>query len=606
MMPIPVTSAISDTRGAGPGGRPPRPLRPRRLASHPSRRGRIRVLGVATLTALALTVAGCGSSSSGSSSANQNTKPHYGGTYVILANTNFGTADPAQNYTQEEWQLLIDTHDGLVQFKRVGGIAGTTLVPDLATSIPTPTDGGKTYVFHVRTGIRFSNGQVMKPSDFLRTFERQFTVPGGNPGFYAGIVGGAKCLVDGVKDGCNLSQGVVANNSNYTLTFHLTAADPEFLDKLALPFAYVVPGNTSFHLTGNTVPPGTGPYMWQSYNPNSEAVLVRNPYFHVWNKLAQPKGYPNKIIEKYGLTISDEVTEVENNQADEVFDGDTIPADRLPELNSPQYASRVHVNPLTAVQYWALNTKTAPFDNLKARQAINYAANRSAYVKIGGGPSLAVPTCEILPPNFPGYQPYCPYTSGTGTTKWVGPDLAKARALVKASGTLGDKVVVNTGTDSFSEAAGQQMISDLDAIGYKASIQSLNDGIQYPFVQNSNNITKWQVAWSTWYQDYPAASDFLNVLLGCGSIHPHSDASPNIAEYCNPAIQAQMNQARTLGETNQAAANALWAKVDREMTNEAPWVAMFNPKQIDFLSSRVHGYQWNPQWNILIDQQWLS
>jgi peptide/nickel transport system substrate-binding protein len=566
----------------------------------------LRGSGVAALTVLALTAAGCGSSGKSAGPAGHNQKPRYGGTYTILANTSFGTADPAQNYTLQEWQLLIDTHDGLVQFKRVGGAPGTTLVPDLATAIPVPTNGGKTYVFHVRAGIKFSNGQVMKPSDFIRTFERQFTVPGGNPGFYAGIVGGAACLANGVKQGCNLSKGIVANDTAYTLTFNLTAPDPEFLDKLSLPFAYVVPGNTSFKLTGNTVPPGTGPYMWQSYNPNTEAVLVRNKYFHVWNPQAQPNGYPNEIVEKFGLTISDEVTAVENNQADEVFDGDTIPTDRLNELNLPKYASRVHLNPLTADQYWALNTKTAPFDNLKARQAINYAADRNAYVKIGGGPSLAVPSCQILPPNFPGYQPYCPFTSGTGTTKWVGPDLVKAKALVKASGTAGMKVVVNTGTDSFSVAAGQQMVSDLNAIGYKASIQSLNNGIQYPFVQNSNNNSKWQVAWSDWFQDYPAASDFLNVLLGCGSIHPHSDASPNIAEFCNPAIQAQMNQARTLGETNQAGANALWAQVDHEVTNQAPWVTMFNPKQIDLLSSKVHGYQWNPQWYILIDQQWLS
>ena len=202
-------------------------------------------------------------------------------------------------------------------------------MPDLATSIPTLTDGGKTYLFHIRKGIKFSNGQVMKPSDFVRTFERQFTVPGPTS-FYSGIVGADKCSTKG----CDLSSGVVADDKAYTLTIHLTAPDPEFLDKLALPFAYVVPGNTSFKLTGNNVPPGTGPYMWQSYNPNSEAVLVRNKYFHVWSADAQPAGYPDKIVEKYGQTVSDEVTAVENGQADEVYDGDVIPADRLNELNS--------------------------------------------------------------------------------------------------------------------------------------------------------------------------------------------------------------------------------------------------------------------------------
>jgi peptide/nickel transport system substrate-binding protein len=564
--------------------------------------GRTGLGTLAAVAALALVAAGCGNSTSPSANSTSSAPSgHTGGVFTILANSAFGVADPAQNYTLQEWQLLINTHDGLVGFEHVGGIAGTKIVPDLATSIPVPTNGGKTYLFHIRRGIKFSNGQVLKPSDFVTTFERQFTVPGGNPGFYSGIVGASSCSTSG----CDLSKGVVPNDSNYTLTINLTAPDPELMDQLSLPFAYAVPADTSMHLTGNTVPPGTGPYMWKSYNPNTEAVLVRNPYFHVWSQLAQPNGYPNEIIEKYGLPVSDEVTEVENGQANEVFDGDQIPSDQLTTLNSPQYASQVHVNTLTADWYMALNTSQPPFNNLMARQAINYAANRTAYVKIAGGPSLAVPACQILPPNFPSYTPYCPFTAGAQTT-WSAPDLAKAQALVKASGTLGDKVVVNGTNDQVGTALAEQMVADLDSIGYKASTQLLTAAAQYPFVQNSANSTKWNVAWSAWYQDYPAPSDFLNVLLGCGNIHKNSDASPNIAEFCDPTIQSSINKAESIEATDPTAAAALWTQIDHAETLQAPWVDLYNPKQIDFLSSDVHGYEWNPQWYILIDQLWLS
>src|SRR6516165_7091368 len=274
----------------------------------------------AAVAALAVTAAACGGSS-GSSTTTPQTTGHEGGTFTILANSAFGVADPAQNYTLAEWQLLIDTHDGLVGFAKAGGAAGNKIVPDLATSIPTPTNGGKTYVFHIRHGIKFSNGQTLKPSDFVTTFERQFTVPGPTS-FYSDIVGASKCSTKG----CDLSKGVVANDSAYTLTINLTAPDAELMDQLSLPFAFAVPAGTSPKLTGNNVPPGTGPYMWKSYNPNTQAVLVRNPYFHVWNAAAQPEGYPNEIIEKYGLLVSDEVTEVLNGQANEVFDGDQIPS----------------------------------------------------------------------------------------------------------------------------------------------------------------------------------------------------------------------------------------------------------------------------------------
>src|SRR5690242_9938439 len=217
----------------------------------------------AALAALAVAAAGCSSSSPSSSSSASSTAQatgHKGGTFTILANSSFGVADPAQNYTLEEWQLLINTHDGLTQFKRVGGVEGTKIVPDLATELPTPTDGGKTYVFHIRSGIQFSDGTTLKPSDFVRTFQRQFTVPGPTS-FYSGIVGADKCSTKK----CDLSKGVVADDSAMTLTIHLTAPDTEFFDKLALPFAYAVPGNTPLKLQGNNVPPGTGPYMWKSY-----------------------------------------------------------------------------------------------------------------------------------------------------------------------------------------------------------------------------------------------------------------------------------------------------------------------------------------------------
>ena len=220
-------------------------------------------------------------------------------------------------------------------------------------------------------------------------------------------------------------------------------------------------------------------------------------------------------------------------------------------------------------------------------------------------PMSRSPTCQILPPNFPGYAPYCPYTAGSDTTKWTGTDIAKAKQLVQESGTAGMKVVVNSANDQTSKALGEQMVSDLNKIGYKASGQYLAGSIQYPYVQNSKNHSKWNVAWSAWYQDYPAPSDFLNVLLGCGSIHPNSDASPNIAAFCDKKIQAQMTQAEAQGD-NPDAANAIWQKVDHEMTDQAPWVDLFNPKQIDFLAKRVGNYQWNPQWYIRIDKLWAK
>ncbi len=546
---------------------------------------------------LALVASGCGGSSKSSSSTTTSSTSAggKGGTLVTVANAApSGSPDPQVNYTLQEWQLLITSHDGLIAFKRVGGAPGTQKVPDLAESIPKPTNGGKTWTFTLRKGINFSDGSELTGADVKSTFERLFKIGNSpNAGTWYNVIVGADACIKTPKT-CDLSKGIVVNGNQ--VTFHLTTADPEFLDKLAVPFAFILPKTTP-DTNVNIPPPGTGPYKWVQYAPNKQIKLVRNTFFKEWSKDAQPEGNPDVIVQKFGFTPESQVTAVENNQADWMFD--QPPADRLSEL-STKYADRVHVNPLTAVWYFAFNTRIPPFNNLKARQGVNYATDRNALVKIYGGPKLAVPTCQILPPNFPGYKPYCPYTSGSATDKWTGPDMAKAQQLINASGTKGAAVKVNTTTNTVDRDLGLYFVGLLNKLGYKASLQALSPDIQYPYAQNSSN--KPQFAFSSWYQDYPAASDFLNILLGCGSFHPNSNSSPNIAEFCNKGIQSKMDQAGKMGITDPSGANNLWATVDKETVDQAPWVAMFNPKYIDVLSNRVSGYQFSPQWYFLLDQ----
>jgi len=554
------------------------------------------VMVSSAVLALVLVAAGCGGGKKNNTTSTGGTAAGgKGGTFTIVANAApSGSPDTQVNYTLQEWQLLIDSHDGLVAFKRAGGTEGTKIVPDLAESVPKPTNGGKTWTFKVRSGIKFSNGQTLTGKDVKATFERLFKIgTSPNAGTWYNVIQGGDACVKTPKT-CDLSQGIKVNGN--TVTFNLTTADPEFLDKLAVPFAFILPASTPAK-QANIPPPGTGPYKWAQYAPNKQLKLVRNTFFKEWSKDAQPNGNPDVIIEKFGLSVEAEVTQVENNQADWVFD--QPPADRLNEMGT-KFADRVHINPLTSTYYFAFNVKEKPFDNLKARQAVNLATDRSALVKIAGGPKLAVPTCQILPPNFPGYKPYCPYTKNPGSGKWTAPDVAKAKQLITASGTKGASVKVNTDTTDTDKALGLYFVGLLNKLGYKASLQALSSDIQYPYIQNSKNHV--QFAFSDWYQDYPAASDFLVILLGCGSIHPNSNSSPNIAEFCDKGIQAKMDLAGKTGITDPAAGNKIWAQVDKEVTDQAPWVSMYNPKFIDFLGSRVKGYEFSPQWYFLIDQ----
>src|SRR5213596_2347999 len=230
------------------------------------------------------------------------TTDHQGGTLKLLAKAAGGTLDPQVNYTLQYWQLYQATYDGLLGFTKAGGEAAFTVVPDLAESLPQPTNGGKTWVFKLRKGIKFSNGQPVTVNDVVASFRRIFKVKSPTSGgFYSGIVGADKCLKTPAT--CTLAGGVVGNAKANTVTIKLTTADPEFKFKLAVPHASIVPAGSPPTDAGTKPLPATGPYYFASYDPNKQLVMKRNPYFKEWSHAAQPNGYPDEIIQTYGLTV---------------------------------------------------------------------------------------------------------------------------------------------------------------------------------------------------------------------------------------------------------------------------------------------------------------
>ena len=539
------------------------------------------------------------SQSGGSASSAAFQTQHKGGTLHLTAKSAGGTLDPMINYTLQYWQLYQATYDGLLTFKKANGQASFTVVPDLAEAQPKVTDGGKTYTFTLRKGIKFSNGQPVTTDDVVASFERIFKVSSPTAGtFYNGIVGGAACLKKPAT--CDLSQGVIGDAKAGTVTIHLTDADPEFPFKLAVPHASILPKSAPSKDAGTTPLPGTGAYKFASYDPNRQLTMVRNPYFKEWSRDAQPQGYPDVIIETLGLTVESEVTAVENGQADWVFD--PPPADRLNEIGT-KYAQQAHVNTLTAFWYLAMNTNLAPFDNVKVRQAVNWAVDRNAVVRLYGGPNLAAPVCTVLPPGFPGHVDFCDYTKGGGST-WKAPDLAKAKQLVQESGTAGTKVGVVVQDDEVNKSIGEYVQSVLNSIGFKASLKPISANIQFTYIQNTKN--KVQISLSSWYQDYPAASDFLNVLLSCASFHPGSDSSINISGFCDKKVDAQMQEALKAERSSMDQANTLWGKVDQSVMAQAPMAPLITPKLIDFTSKRVGNYQFSKQFYMLVDQLWVK
>jgi YVTN family beta-propeller protein len=528
---------------------------------------------------------------------------HRGGTLrIVAAIPRLDSIDPGVAFMLFPPQLLGMTNDGLVTLKHTGGSEGTQLVPDLAVSLPSPTYRGRSYRFELRRGIRYSTGEPVRPGDFRRAIERDFGI--GSPGasLFEDIVGADRCMRG--ADPCDLSRGIVTNGQANTVTFHLSHPDPEFLYKLTLTFAFAVPARTpADHDIGRRPVPATGPYMIVRYEPGKELLLKRNPQFHEWSKAAQPDGYPDQIVWRFGVNPDAAVTAVERGSADWGLYTFPFapPGDRLEEIRT-QHAEQVHVNPLPETEFFTLHTRVPPFDDIRVRRALNYAIDRNILAALYGGSGLARPTCQVLPPGLPGYQPYCPYTLNPRPDDvYTAPRLALARRLVLASHTQGMRVRVLT-DPGFAPA--RYIVSVLRALGYRASLW-VTSGDRFNTLSN-NSRYQVQISRGGWAADYPAPSEFINLFLSCGAFRPTSDVNSNSAQFCDQGIDHGIRRAVRLQATEPQAASRVWASVDHRIADQAPWLPTVNLNAVDFLSKRTGGYQFHPQWGILLDQLWVA
>jgi YVTN family beta-propeller protein len=533
---------------------------------------------------------------------------HRGGVVYVLAQAlnGFGgdpiAIDPGSAYTKGIFRVLVMTSDGLVGYRKTGGVAGSALVPDLAVSRPAPIDHGLTYTFRIRSGIRYSNGVLMRASDFRRGLERAFKVGGGPVLYFASLIGGRRCLQRPQQ--CDLSGGVVADDAANTVTFHLARPDPDLLNQLTLPAAYPVPPGTPIHLRRGGSIPGTGPYEVSSFAPiassNAHAhgllVLRRNPYFREWSAAAQPTGFPDKIVIRSNYPADEEASAIEQGRADITWD--SPPADVLARLRQ-SFPAQLHESPFAETNYLWLNERTAPFTNVLARRAVNYALDRNMLATMTQGAPPGRPTCQLLPPDFPGYVPYCPYTvSPSSSGRWLAPDVSRAQTLVRESGTVGARVTFLI-SSSLDRTQPQAVVSALNAIGYHAQLKIVSPQVYYGS-DPARLFSGVQAGTTGWIEDYVAPSQFLLPLVKCGG-----PLWANSGRFCDPGLDARMNKALTDQSVQAGMASQEWAAVDRSVVDAAVDVPISNSLEDDFVSRRVGNYMYNPQWGVLVDQLWV-
>jgi ABC-type dipeptide transport system, periplasmic component len=545
---------------------------------------------------------------------------HRGGTLTVLGGVDT-SIDPAINYGTSS----SIAYDGLVGLRRAAGAAGTTLVPDLATAIPTPVDGGKTYAFRLRKGIRYSTGALVHATDLRRAIERQFRMPPAfSLNYYSGIRGADACLkqrraaeaLDDPKvraaadkgdalaerklrsSECDLSRGIETDDATGSVTFHLVAPDAEFLYKLTLTLAAAVPPGTPDHDTGTHPIPSTGPYQIGSYTPHVKAKggrparlgrleLVRNPHFREWSRAAQPDGYPDRIVFRETPRGHDDLGDVLAGKADFLS---VTGSPRMQELKT-RYAAQLHRNPGPGLHQIVFNTTKPPFNDVHARRALNYAVDPQQLLRTEGGVDAAQGTCQVLPPGFPGYAPYCPYRT----------DLVKAHRLVAQSGTARDRVTVLL--PDLQKAVGPYLKRILTSLGYRVRIDILRADNYFGVAYRPHPQA--QLVFNGWAADYPAASQFVEELFSCRYADP-AKRSFNAGRFCEAGVEATIQQALALQQTQPAAAGRLWQQADREVVDQAALLPLGIPLDVSVTSRQVGNFLYQPIYGVLLDQLWVK
>jgi peptide/nickel transport system substrate-binding protein len=257
----------------------------------------------------------------------------------------------------------------------------------------------------------------------------------------------------------------------------------------------------------------------------------------------------------------------------------------------------LHSNPIFAVEFLHLNTHAPPFDDIRARRALNFAIDRNTIARMYGGPFVAAPTCQPLVPGLIGYRRYCPYTRRpTADGAYHGPDLPTAKRLVTESGTRGQRVDVWGLSDEpvIPRELTAYVGGVLRSLGYRVHVHLLRFNSITQAMRRGHQMS----TDGDWLPNYPAPSAYLPRFVACGG-------SNGNGYVCNRRLDAQMARALSDQLDDPRRAEDEWARVDHLITDEAYWVPTVTDRYVDLASKRVRNYEFSPVWGFIADQAWV-
>jgi peptide/nickel transport system substrate-binding protein len=530
----------------------------------------------------AVALAACGSSSSSSSpaktsgsstssgssttSTTSTTSGTQGGTITIDAGTPPLSADQGLDFTTQGNELYSVINTPLLTFVRgVQGTAGSKIIPGLAKSLPTVSNGGKTYTFQLRPGLTYSDGTPIKASDVTYALERDIKIPWQAASFISAYVKGADAYAKGKA---KTISGIQTNDSTGTIKVTVNMPFSPIVDIFALAGTAPVPPNTPMKNLASKGTIGDGQYMWSSISPGHQYVLVKNPKFNI---PGLPQGHADKIIYNVNSNVLANAQAVLNNQAD-VFDpGDTLPSSIVQQIKT-QASDRYQAIPLNSSWYFFFGLTQKPFNNLYARQAVLAAMDDRAFSRLDSG--YMTPDCHLIPFGIVGHSDpsSCPFHNPNGP-----PNMTLAKQLMQKSGMIGQPVTVYGEERSPRRQYLDYFTSVLNSLGFKATEKVVNSGVYFTTIGAPS--TKPQTGFGDWNQDFPHPWDFMQLFAG------NAGSSLNYGYVNDAHYNAQINK---LVQVQPETVQSQWSALDSYAVSHAYYAVFGHEAKVKFYSDKLN------------------
>jgi peptide/nickel transport system substrate-binding protein len=491
-----------------------------------------------------------------------------GGTLTFAESSTPDSFDPGDTYYAWTWNFSRLYATPLVTYKSCPGSCGLQLAPGIATSLGTSSDNGLIWTYHIKQGLKFSDGEPITSADVKYAVERTYdrsVLPNG-PTYFPTLL--ADPTYPGpYKDKTGTLTSVTTPDA-YTIQFHLLKPFPDFNYVAAIPQTAPVPPSKDTGANYQLDPVSSGPYMFQSYQLNKQATLVDNPY---WTPNEDPEAEQNatKVVINLNVNADDIDNRLLAGDIDVDAAGTGVQAAARAKILSSPSLMKDSDDALSGFLWFAyLNTKVAPMNNVACREAVEYAADKTEQQTAYGGPYAGGAIAStVMPPNIVGYKSFDLYDA---LSQPNGDDTA-AKAELKACGhPNGFTTGLAYRSDRPKEVqAAQSLQAALAKVGITVQLHGYPSGTYYTDFAGSPNYVHQHdlgIDLGGWAADWPDGYGFLDEISNGNTIVPAGNT--NIEELNDPVVNNLFADA-TNPKLTSAQETAIWSQIDEQIMKDA-------------------------------------